>query len=155
MREIKACACARRPGAAASMWLRLARLPPPASRMRRLRRLRDTLAAAPGLLAHDSVTETVKLCPMGPNSSTKRYMCIAGCKREDSTKRQQAPRGHSCAYPASVIKRCGTPRACQDSERLSDVIPCQLWHVQEAVHDVRPRQRFRISAFPLELHVNE
>jgi hypothetical protein len=51
---------------AASVWLRLARLPPPASRMRRSRRLRDTLAAAPGLLAHACVTETVKLCPMGP-----------------------------------------------------------------------------------------
>ncbi len=52
---------------AASMWLRLARLPPPASRVRRSRRLRDTLAAAPGLLAHASVTEAVKFCPMGPN----------------------------------------------------------------------------------------
>ena len=51
---------------AASVWLRLARLPPPASRLRRSRRLRDTLAAAPGLLAHASVTETVKFRPMGP-----------------------------------------------------------------------------------------
>jgi hypothetical protein len=51
---------------AASVWLRLARLPPPASRVRRSRRLRDTLAAAPGLLAHACVTEAVKLCPMGP-----------------------------------------------------------------------------------------
>ncbi len=31
---------------AASVWLRLARMPPPASRVRRSRRLRDTLAAA-------------------------------------------------------------------------------------------------------------
>ncbi len=45
---------------AARVWLQLARLPPPASRVRRSRRLRDTLAAAPGLLAHASVTETVK-----------------------------------------------------------------------------------------------
>ncbi len=51
---------------AASVWLRLARLPPPASRVRRSRRLRDTLAAAPGLLAHASVTETVTSSPMGP-----------------------------------------------------------------------------------------
>ncbi len=51
---------------AASVWLRLARLPPPASRLRRLRRLRDTLAAAPGLLVHASVTDTVIFCPMGP-----------------------------------------------------------------------------------------
>ncbi len=51
---------------AASVWLRLARLPPPASRMRRSRRLRDTLAAASGLLAHASVTEVVKFCPMCP-----------------------------------------------------------------------------------------
>ena len=29
-------------------------------------RLRDTLAAAPGLLAHASVTEVVNFCPMGP-----------------------------------------------------------------------------------------
>jgi hypothetical protein len=28
--------------------------------------LRDTLAAAPGLLAHASVTEAVKFCLMGP-----------------------------------------------------------------------------------------
>ncbi len=48
----------------AKAWL--ARLPPPASRMRRSRRLRDTLAAAPGLLAHASVTTTVKFSPMGP-----------------------------------------------------------------------------------------
>ncbi len=41
-------------------------MPPPASRVRRSLRLRDTLAAAPGLLTHGSVTETVKLCPMGP-----------------------------------------------------------------------------------------
>jgi hypothetical protein len=39
---------------AASVWLR------------RSRRLRDTLAAAPGLLAHASITETVQFCPMGP-----------------------------------------------------------------------------------------
>ncbi len=51
---------------AESVWLRLARLPPPASRMRRSRRLRDTLAAAPGLLAHASVTQAVKFCRMGP-----------------------------------------------------------------------------------------
>ncbi len=44
---------------AASVWLRQARLPPSASRMRRSRRLRDTLAAAPGLLAHASVTGAV------------------------------------------------------------------------------------------------
>jgi hypothetical protein len=55
----KACACAQWPWLAASVWLRLARLPPPASRVRRSRRLRDTLAAAPGLLAHTSVTEII------------------------------------------------------------------------------------------------
>ncbi len=37
--------------------------------MRRSRRLRDTLAAAPGLLAHASVTEVAKLCPMGHASA--------------------------------------------------------------------------------------
>jgi hypothetical protein len=51
---------------AASVWLRLARLPPHASRVRRSRHLRDTPAAAPGLFAHASVTEIVRLCPMGP-----------------------------------------------------------------------------------------
>ncbi len=50
---------------AASVWLRRARMPPPASRVRRSRRLRDTLAAAPTLLTHASVTETIQLCPMG------------------------------------------------------------------------------------------
>ncbi len=56
---------------AASVWLRLARLPPPASRMRRSRRLRDT--AAPGLLAHASVTEIVKFSLRVQNLGTPRY----------------------------------------------------------------------------------
>ncbi len=34
--------------------------------VRRSRHRRDTLAAAPSLLAHASVTEVVKFCPMGP-----------------------------------------------------------------------------------------
>ncbi len=56
---------------AASVWLWLARLPPPACRVRRSRRLRDIrlrdmLAAVPGLLAHGLVAETVKFCRMGP-----------------------------------------------------------------------------------------
>jgi hypothetical protein len=59
---------------AARVWLRLARLPPPASRVRRSRRLRDTLAAASGLLAHASVTELEKLCPVGPKL---RYTAVA------------------------------------------------------------------------------
>jgi hypothetical protein len=62
----RSCACAQNAWLAASVWLRLARKPPPASRVRRSRRLRDTLAAAPGLLAHACVTEAVKLCRMGP-----------------------------------------------------------------------------------------
>ncbi len=53
---LKGLACRKRVAAAAAT----------ASRVRRSRRLRDTLAAAPGLLAHASVTEAVKLCPMGP-----------------------------------------------------------------------------------------
>jgi hypothetical protein len=48
---------------AASVWLRLARLPPPASVCLLLARLCDTLAAAPGLLAHACVTATVKFSP--------------------------------------------------------------------------------------------
>jgi hypothetical protein len=58
---------------AASVWLQLARLLPPASRVRRSRRLRGKLEAAPGLLAHDSVTEVVKICPMG---SKLRYTAL-------------------------------------------------------------------------------
>ncbi len=57
----KTIACAQTPG----VWLRLARLPPPASRVRRSRGLRDTLAAVPGLLAHASVAETVKSSQKG------------------------------------------------------------------------------------------
>ncbi len=64
---------------AASVWLRLARVPPPASRVRRSRHLRDTLAAAPGLLAHASVTETVKLCPMGPKLRHTGVHVLCGC----------------------------------------------------------------------------
>jgi hypothetical protein len=58
------CVCVQRPGFSASVWLRLARLPPPASRVRRSRRLLDTLAAAPGLLAH-AFSETVNSHPVG------------------------------------------------------------------------------------------
>ena len=61
---------------AASVWLRLARLPPPASRVRRSRRLRDTLAAAPGLLAHACVTEAVKYSPMGPKLRKTTVLCF-------------------------------------------------------------------------------
>jgi hypothetical protein len=50
---------------AASVWLRLARLPPPTSRVWRSRRLCDMLADVPGLLAHGLLTEVVKFCPMG------------------------------------------------------------------------------------------
>ncbi len=63
---------------AASVWLRLARLPPPASRARRSRRLSNTLAAAPGLLAHASVTEVVKFCPMGPKL---RHTDVHACEQ--------------------------------------------------------------------------
>ncbi len=65
--------------------LRLARLPPPASRLRRSRRLRDTLAAAPGLFAHACVTETVNFYPMGPKlrhtgvqaSTVAAFLCFS------------------------------------------------------------------------------
>ncbi len=61
---------------AASVWLRLARLPPPASRMRRSRRLRDTPEPAPGLLAHACLTEAVIFCLMGPKlRHTMVVMC--------------------------------------------------------------------------------
>jgi hypothetical protein len=69
----KVYACAQRLGAAASVWLRLAHLPPPASRVRRSRRLRDTLAAAPGVSAHASVIKIVTCCLMGPKL---RYIAV-------------------------------------------------------------------------------
>ncbi len=56
---LKGLACRKRVAAASSPAAT-------ASRLRRSRRLRDTLAGAPGLLAHASVTETVKFCRMGP-----------------------------------------------------------------------------------------
>ncbi len=69
---------------AASVWLRLARLPPPASRVRRSR-----------LLAHACVTGVVRLCPMGPKF---RY---TGYKRLNSHRdtRARLPRtcGECCA----------------------------------------------------------
>jgi hypothetical protein len=68
---------------APSVWLRLARLPPPASSMRRSRRLRDKLAAAPGLLAHAWVTEVVKFCPISQKlrhtGVEKRHGRIQAC----------------------------------------------------------------------------
>ncbi len=73
---LNAYACAQRPGAAASLWLRLARLPPPASRVWRSSHLRDTLAVAPGLLAHYLVTETVKFVRLIKQSVCRRYRFI-------------------------------------------------------------------------------
>ena len=51
---------------AASVSLKLARLPRTASRVRRSHRLRSALAAAPGLLAHAEVTKNTYLFSMGP-----------------------------------------------------------------------------------------
>jgi hypothetical protein len=65
---------------AASVWLRLARLPPPASRVRRSHRLRDKLAAAPGLLAHAYVTETVASGPMGREHTYTGAVARRVCK---------------------------------------------------------------------------
>jgi hypothetical protein len=62
---------------AASVWLRLAHLPSPASRMQRSRHLHDTLAAAPGLLAHACVTDTVKFGPTGPKLR-RIAVCVIG-----------------------------------------------------------------------------
>ncbi len=64
----KACACAQRPSAAAQACGAAYK-----QDAARSRRLRDTLAAAFGLLAHALVTEPVKCCPMGPNLGTPRY----------------------------------------------------------------------------------
>ncbi len=67
---LKGLACRKRVAAASS---------PAASRLRRSRRLRDTLAAAPGLLAHASVTEAVNFCPMGPklrHAMVTRRECV-------------------------------------------------------------------------------
>ncbi len=64
MHALKGVACRKRVAAAS---LR-------AATCKQARRLRDTLAAAPGLLAHASVTEKVKLRPMGPKL---RYAAVA------------------------------------------------------------------------------
>ncbi len=77
MHALEGLACRKRVAAAV-----IARLPPPASRMRRSRHLRDTLAAAPGLLAHASVTETVNLCPMGQKL---RYTAVLCCTYRSTT----------------------------------------------------------------------
>jgi hypothetical protein len=65
VRALKGLACRKRVA-------HLARLPPPASMVRPSRRLRDTLVAAPGLLAHACVTEVVAF-PMGPK---QRYTTV-------------------------------------------------------------------------------
>ncbi len=110
---------------AASVRLRLTRLPPttncqqarlPASRVRRSCRLRDTLAAAPGLLARASVTETVKLCPMGPKLSVPQsHKCT-------EVKRLRVRR--TSAGPAAVDSTPSTkPHTCPPSGSL-----CQNLH---------------------------
>ncbi len=68
----RACACAQRPGLPQVCGCNKF-----ACRHLQARcggRLRNTLAAVPGLLAHASVTEVVTLCPMGPKL---RYRYIA------------------------------------------------------------------------------
>jgi hypothetical protein len=78
--ELAGLPCCKRAAAASS----------PASWVRRSRRLRDTLAAAPGLHAHASVTETVKCyplrcklrCSVAPTRQTQwraRTFSVASC----------------------------------------------------------------------------
>jgi hypothetical protein len=82
---------------AASVWSQLARLPPPASRMRHSSRLRDTLAAAPGLLRLASVTEVVNFCSMGPKL---RYTTV--------------PDSHAASWKPTVDRAAGKslPAGC-------------------------------------------
>ena len=61
---------------AVRVFLRLARLPRPASSAQRSRRLRSTRAAAPVLLAHANVTKNIKYFSMGPKL---RYPTGGGC----------------------------------------------------------------------------
>jgi hypothetical protein len=70
---------------ATSVWLQLfiARLPPPASRVRRSCGLRDTLAVAPGFLAHACVTEVVKFSLMGPKLR-HTAVCVLSCVVEQT-----------------------------------------------------------------------
>jgi hypothetical protein len=78
---------------AASVWLWLARLAPPASRMRHSRRLRDTLAAAAGLLAHACVTEVERFCPMGTTLMHTAVAFVTKCKQ---SRARADTRGGAC-----------------------------------------------------------
>ena len=92
---------------AASVWLRLARLPPPASRVRCSRRLRDKLAAAPGLLVHASVTETVRVCPVGPKL---RYTAVQKHMNSHSALAGQS-RGSTHSAYSTCCKNARRPAA--------------------------------------------
>ncbi len=107
----------------ASVLLRLARLPPPASRMRRSSRLHDTLTAAPGLLAHASVTEAAKFCPMGPN--------LRGIAVDIGQKRT-----HTCTAPR-LKTHCLLNFRTDDAPTLGDVMISMITlhaHQHKAAH---------------------
>ncbi len=88
---------------AASVWLRLARLSPPASRVKRSRRLRDTLVAAPGLLAHVSVTEAVKFCPKLRHIAVAVRESCGKHRRTDKRKRSRTKKLASIGKACTVL----------------------------------------------------
>jgi hypothetical protein len=117
---------------AASVWLRLVSLPPPASNVRRLRRLCDILAAVSGLIAHASVTETVEFCHLDLFFLQPLLMYGRRCARAHprsslvQTLRKAAPRMTCClkissymtptvAWPSKpvTVARCTT--SCSDA----------------------------------------
>jgi hypothetical protein len=86
---------------AASVWLRLA------SRARRSRRLRDTLAAAPGLLAHASVTRTVNFVRWVQNLGTGRYPNRANLEEQAEASRTRETKSLSVSISTCLQNTCG------------------------------------------------
>ena len=77
---------------AASVSLRLARLPRTASSAQRSRRLRSTLAAAPVLLAHANVAENINIFSMGPKL---RYPTVSRSMIQRTYQCKQSSREHA------------------------------------------------------------
>ncbi len=77
--------------------------------MRRSRRLRDTLAAAPGLLSHACVTETVQFCPMGPKL---RHLVVSRCTRAQVAE-SESLRAENVALKQSLASEHATLTALQ------------------------------------------
>ena len=88
---------------AARVSLQLARLPRTARCAQRSRRLRSTRAAAPVLLAHANVTESINIFLMGPNLRYPMVPCVRIGARHEAKSGINERQQHKYNVPWSAI----------------------------------------------------